>query len=151
MDNTGRFGIGTSFVQPLDEPGQIAALTISPPSTPIHDAMSPVEPFPLEVTSPIAAPPQHNYTVPEPGTIGPALLPVMSPPSSDTTSKTSNGKQGKGGSSNRYCNICDISVTSDQQMETHISGQKHQKKCKQIGESLSDIIVLFSSSRNLRY
>lgn len=140
MDNSGRFGIGTSFAQPLDEPGQSAFLAISPPSTPIYDESTPGDPFfmnPVKATpSPIAAPPQHNYTVPKPGTIGPSLLPVMSLPSDATPKTTSNGnnKQGKGGNTNRYCEVCDISVTSDQQMETHITGQKHQKKCKQIGE-----------------
>lgn len=140
VDNTGRFGIGTTFIQPLDEPGQTAALTISPPSTPIYDATTPGDPFtsPVEATtSPIAAmsPPQPSFTIPKPGTIGPSLLPVMSPTSSDNSFNGKTTKPPKTGNTNRHCEICDISVTSDQQMETHINGQKHQKKCKQIGEN----------------
>lgn len=144
MDNTGRFGIGTSFIQPLDEPGQVASLTtVSPPPTPIYDATTPGDPFLNDpTTSPIVAisPPQTNYTVPKPGTIGPSLVPVVSSqPNNFSNKSTSNGntknKISSGGSSaaNRYCEICDISVTSDQQMETHKNGQKHQKKCKQLG------------------
>lgn len=149
MDNTGRFGIGSTFIQPLDEPGQTASLTISPPSTPIYEGTSPIESFssPIEATtSPIAAmsPPQPNFTIPKPGTIGPSLLPVMSPPPYENTSNGNKTKQPKGGSTNRHCEICDISVTSDQQMETHISGQKHQKKCKQIGPGL---IIMCSTSK----
>ncbi|XP_063695494.1 zinc finger protein 385C-like isoform X2 [Culicoides brevitarsis] len=120
-DNTGRFGIGQAFVQPLDEPGQKASLSISPPPTPVYDATTPADAFSQ------SSPPQLTYATPKPGTIGPSLLPVMPPVAVENT-KNQNGKN-----SGRYCEICDISVTSDQQMETHISGQKHQKKCKQIG------------------
>lgn len=33
----------------------------------------------------------------------------------------------------RHCKICDVTVTSAQQMETHLAGSKHMKNCKKLG------------------
>lgn len=34
----------------------------------------------------------------------------------------------------KYCQICDISVTSEMHMRLHLTGAKHSKKLRQLGE-----------------
>lgn len=141
-DNTGRFGIGTSFIQPLEEPGQMAVLisATSPimPSTPTYNPDEPnVEPYGGVIdTSPIAvaAPPIKNFATPKPGTIGPSLYPIVTPQVSGENSMLSKPKSTPNMSNpDLYCEACDISVTSIKQMDTHKTGQKHIKRCKQLG------------------
>lgn len=36
---------------------------------------------------------------------------------------------------NKYCQICDISVTSEMHMRLHLAGAKHAKKLRQLGEA----------------
>lgn len=67
-------------------------------------------------------------------------------PSAPTTPLTSSEEQIRDGTAqlqilnapaielNKYCKLCDISVTSEMHMRLHLAGAKHAKKLRQLGE-----------------
>lgn len=163
-DPTGRFHIGVAFLKQESNIGNIETalttesapppLSLSPPSTgleslhpPILDYLNPPPP-PGETVCMLDPTPETDNELVEAKPIinnrGEASYSTETPSNStDDIVAPAEEKTNKvvlqipriaAAELGKYCEKCDISVTSEDHMRLHLSGAKHNKKLRQLGE-----------------
>lgn len=125
IDPTNRFFIGQAFLQEsdgsetLDQTSETVTVSMetsntTPPGSPL---------FTNCLDDAIVAQTTNNDD---------AVTNVDTPPAANNKQQ-SNAKQPPNLDPNKYCEICNISVTSEIHMKLHLNGQKHAKKLRLLG------------------
>lgn len=129
-DPNNRFSIGESFLKPKQSQND-AADAKNPSQSLIQSELIAVPDSVLNLTPP--PPPLDDGDAAAPGNLylSRASDSIVLPPTIPVIPRTTTESLAE---LSKYCEICDINVTSEMHMRLHLNGAKHAKKLRQLGE-----------------